>query len=50
MDVEEKGVQQYIDTDKIDYLNFYTDLDVLTQNELLGGEVENDFIIDEDAY
>lgn len=50
MDVEEKGVQQYIDTDKIDYLNFYTGLDVLTQNELLGGEVENDFIIDEDAY
>ena len=50
MDVEEKGVQQYIDTDKIDYLNFYMGLDVLTQNELIGGEVENDFIIDEDAY
>lgn len=51
MDVEEKGVQQYIDPDKIDYTNnFYTDIDVLDQNELLGGEVENDFIIDEDAY
>ncbi len=51
MDVEEKGVQQYIDTDKIDFLNFGMDVvEELDQNQLIGGEVENDFIIDEDVY
>ena len=51
MDIEEKGPLQFVDTDKLDYLNLPTvELETLTQNELIGGEVEDDLVIDEDVY
>ena len=50
--VGNKGVVSgIVDTDKIDFLNFGMDVvEELDQNQLIGGEVENDFIIDEDVY
>lgn len=51
MDIEENGIQQFIDYDKVDFINFGMDVvEELDQNELIGGEVENDYIIDEDIY
>lgn len=51
MDIEENGVERFIDYDKVDFINFGTDVvETLDGNELIGGEIEDDLIIDEDAY
>lgn len=51
MDIEENGVEKFIDYDKVDFVNFGNDVvETLDANELIGGEVEDDLVIDEDAY
>lgn len=51
MDREENGIEKFIDFDKLDFVNFGSDIvEKVDQNELIGGEIEDDLIIDEDAY